>query len=279
MYRILLFCLILCVLLATPHSLHAQGTSGGVLFVAPHRLIMPPNEKVGVLSLVNRSKDTKRYDLSIVDQVMDENGVTQRRDTFPYSAKSMVKFVPRRFTLKPGERQTVRVMITRPEGLADGDYHSHLMFREVPLNVKDKEQLKSERKEDEKTVSFEIKTLYGIGVPIVVQQGTLTENLVLGELALDRDQNGIFRLKAEFLREGNTESVGRMKVEYVPASGEAVSVTEPQWVRVYRETPKITRLFPLEKMSKDMTGGKLVVSLSKTEAADSPTVTKEIPLQ
>jgi len=38
--------------------------------------------------------------------------------------------VPREFTLKPGERQTVRIMARIGSNVAEGDYHTHVRFLE-----------------------------------------------------------------------------------------------------------------------------------------------------
>ncbi|MFH1157895.1 MAG: hypothetical protein V1721_03295 [Pseudomonadota bacterium] len=257
----------------------AAGTEGAVLFVAPHRLIIAPDEKVSMLSISNKSSETRRYDLTLIEQVMDKTGVTQRKDTFDYSVKRMIKFMPRRFSLQAGEQQTVRVIVQRPENLPDGDYHSHLLFREVPLNVKDKAQLEEERKaaEEQKTVSFEIRTLYGIGVPVIVQQGTIVADLSLGDPKLVRTgDDKRSRLSLDFTRTGNSESAGLLKAEYVQTGKAPVPVMDPQWIRVYREVDQISRDFPLINIPEDAKGGKIVVSLIKDEADDSKTVRKEV---
>ena len=55
------------------------------------------------------------------------------------SAADLVRYSPRQVELAPGEVQTVRIQIRKPEGLKDGEYHSHLVFqgylRSSPLPV------------------------------------------------------------------------------------------------------------------------------------------------
>jgi hypothetical protein len=266
-----------CLALSSHEVQSAEG--GSVLFVAPHRLIVLPTEKVSVLNIANKSSEARRYDLTLIDQQMDANGVTQRVETFPYSAKSMVKFVPRRFSLQPGEQQTVRVMIERPAGLPDGDYHSHLLFREVPLNMKDKAQLEAERKaaEGQKAVSFDIRTLYGIAVPVIVQQGKLIAdmNITQPKIAAAADGKGR-EIAMDFIRIGNSEAAGLLKADYVQPGKAPVPVIQPQWVRLYREVDKVSKSIPLIDLPKDAKGGKIVVSLIKDEADDSKTIKKEV---
>lgn len=239
-----------------------------VLFVAPHRVIMDPSEKVEVLNVANKSEKTHRYDLTLIDQVMNERGMTLRQDTFEYSAKRMIRFVPKRFTLKPGERQVVRVMVKRPEGLADGDYHSHLLFREVPLSVQDKQALKDERSAEnkEKSVTFEIRALYGVAVPIIVQQGKVESDISLGDVRLiPAGDKTLPALEIDFARTGNAEAASQVSASFVKDGGKPVELLGPTWVRIYREVSKVTRRIELKNIPSDVTlsGGKIVLSLTK----------------
>lgn len=270
--------LLCAVALAAPPA--AAQMEGSVLFVAPHRLIITPGQRIDTIAVSNKSDRERRYDLSLIDQIMTEKGVTKRLDSnekFEYSVKDMVTYVPRRFNLKPGESQVVRVKVKRDENLADGDYHSHLLFREVPLTRKDRERLQEERALAEKTVSFEIRTLYGIAVPIVVQQGKVTSDIGMNDLSLG-SANGKQTVSIGFSRTGNAEASGKLSAEYVKGGGKPVTVIEPQWIRMYREAGNITKTFSLTKLPEGAGGGKLVVRLMRDEADPSKTITKEISL-
>ena len=243
-----------------------------ILFVAPHRLVIDPSEKVEVLNVANKSEETHRYDLTLIDQVMNENGMTLRKDTFDYSAKRMIRFVPKRFTLKPGERQVVRVMVKRPDDMTDGDYHSHLLFREVPLSVQDKQTLKAERAEqnNDKKVSFEIRALYGVAVPIVVQQGKIESDMAMGDASIvpatDKEPAA---LSISFNRTGNSEAAAQISASFVKdGTTEAVQLIEPVWIRIYREVSGVTRKIPLKDLPAGikLSGGKLVLTLDKKES-------------
>ncbi len=270
-----------------------------ILFVAPHRLVIDPTEKVEVLNVANKSEETHRYDLTLIDQVMNEEGMTLRKDTFDYSAKRMIRFVPKRFTLKPGERQVVRVMVKRPDDLGDGDYHSHLLFREVPLSVQDKQALKKERAEQnaDKKVTFEIRALYGVAVPVIVQQGKVESGMnMLDASIVPATDKTPASLSVNFERTGNSEAAAQVSATFIKnGTTEPVQIIEPVWVRIYREVGKVSRKIPLKDLPEGvkLSGGKLVLTLNKTESdtvkpapADDKTpetqtensVTKEIEL-
>jgi hypothetical protein len=275
--------LLLGILLLGNGKLGAQESEGSVLFVAPHRLIIQAGEKAETVTVSNKSKEARRYDLLFIDQVMDDKGVTQRKDTFPYTVQKMVHFQPKRFTLKPDETQTVRVVVDRPAGLADGDYHSHLLFREVPLGEKDKQQLPPQTA-DKKAVTFEIRTLYGIAVPVIVEQGRIASDIAMGDATLGRNaESKMKQVTVTFKRTGNAEAAAKLSIDYVAPGRKPVSAIEPQWIRMYREVDKITKTLDLAGLPAGAEGGKLVLTFAQEKdehhpAPPAPAV-KEIPFK
>lgn len=262
--------------LAFPQPTVAENT---ILFVTPSRVIIGSSEDIAVVNVSNQSTEERRYDITMIDQVMKDDGMTQKSDNFEYSAARMLRFVPKRFSLKPGERQTVRVMARRPAGLADGDYHSHMLFREIPVNVKTKEELEAERAAAQAGKStFEIRAIYGIGVPVIVQSGTITSDLHLGNVNYVPASEGVpAHLTLELNRTGNAEAGARLSAQFVPASGDPITIVKGLWVPVYREVDKVTKRIPLDSMPADSRGGKITLQLTKHEDAETPEVeTKEI---
>jgi hypothetical protein len=250
-------------------SLAVIGFSGGsaqaqsaILYVSPNRVTLAPQTDIAVLNVSNQSDEERRYDLTMVEQIMTNEGMTARVDQFEYSAKRMLRFVPKRFTLKPGERQTVRVMAKRPANLEDGDYHSHLLFREIPVGKQTKEELQAERS-DENKAQFDIRAVYGVAVPIIVQKGTLSSEMHLGNASYVPAADGApAHLAVELLRSGNAEASSRLLAVYHPASGEDVVLADNLWIPIYREVDNVTKRFPLDKISNGLSGGKVSLTLT-----------------
>jgi hypothetical protein len=153
-----------------------------------------------------------------------------------------------------------------------------MLFREVPLSEKDKLKNPAAAPTNEKTVTFEIRTLYGIGVPIIVQQGKIASDIDMGEPALGALDGKTRPLTVAFTRSGNAEAAGKMTATYVQGDKPGVNVMDPQWVRIYREADKITKTFPLT-LPAAASGGKIVVSLMRDESDPKKTITKEISLK
>ena len=241
----------------------AQSESS-ILFVAPSRVVVPPKENIAVVNVSNRSSEARRYDITVVDQVMTEEGMTRRVETFDYSAKRFLRFQPKRFTLEPGQRQVIRIMAKRPQDIAAGDYHSHILFREVPLSLVDKKQV--EKQATDGKTQFEIKTLYGVAIPVIIQNGEVISDLNLGELSYVPAADGSpAHIAVELQRSGNAEASAILRVKFHREGAEPVALNGEQWVAVYREVDKVTRRIPLTALSEgqSLKGGKVVVELVK----------------
>ena len=258
-------------------SARAQS-EGSILFISPHRVDIPPNGRIEELNVANKSDVPRRYDLQIINQVMTENGTTERRDSFEYSAEKMLQFTPKRFTLAPGDRQVIRVMVRRPKDLADGDYHSHLLFREVPLRTQERDKGKDAGGQK---ASFEIQALYGVAVPVVIKHGNVTSSMEIISTALVKDERGRPGLAVEFSRSGNAEAAALLSVVHRRPGQEDVPVVTEQWVRIYREVDKIRRVigFTMPDGHK-LSGGTLALTLTKDPRTPQAQIiaTADIPL-
>lgn len=252
---------------------YVKAQTSTILFVAPHRIVIAPDQKIQVINVANKSDETRRYAVSKVDQVMNERGLTEQKETFEFSAKRMIRAVPARFTLKAGERQTIRVMARRDDQLAAGDYHSHLLFKEVPLTNKDKAELEKDAAEAKKKIpdtpepggaSFEIKALYGVAVPIIVQHGEIASDIKMTSAQVLRPEDGQeYLLDMRFQRGGNAEAAGFLSAEYV-AGDQVVDLVPKQWVRMYREVTEISKNLRLRfPEDQNYSQGKIIVTFDR----------------
>lgn len=253
-----------------PSSVEAQqaaaGTESSILFVAPNRVTIAPNEEIAVVNVSNRSSEARRYDLTVIDQTMSTEGMTRRVDDFPYSAKRMLRFQPKRFTLQAGERQVIRIMARRPADLQDGDYHSHILFREVPLAIEDKTELEKQAAAEPGKSQFEIRTLYGVAIPVVVQKGTINSDIsLLGASYVPASDGMPAHIAVDLKRSGNAEASGIVRVLFIKQGAQPVALNGDQWVPIYREVDSVTRRVPLNKLAdgQSLKGGKIVVELYK----------------
>ena len=249
-----------------------------VLFVSPHRVSMSPKQRVQILNVSNHSDIARRYDLKVIDQIMLEDGTTKIVKNAKYSAKPILRFVPKRFTLQPGERQVIRIMARRGKNLPDGDYHSHLLFKEVPLRNQEADSLMSGAAKSGQ-VAFEIKAVYGVAVPIVVQKGKIESSININSAELIKNDDGKYTILLDTTRTGNAEASGFLSAKHIVAGKEAVDIIPKQWFRMYREVDHMKKTIRVI-LPKDykLEGGKIVLTLIDDPKSKSPKVMSQLEI-
>jgi len=138
------------------------------LVIHPIRVQFAPNERSTEVTLLNDSQTTNTYRLEWREkQARPEGGyidlAADAAKQFPI-ASSMVRFSPRQVTLKPGERQTVKLSVRRPARLADGEYRSHLLFKALPPPI-------ALRDEQVAGLTMQMNLVTSFAIPVVIQQG------------------------------------------------------------------------------------------------------------
>lgn len=117
------------VVAAAPRPAAAQA-----LMIAPTAVVVNDRQRTGALTLINNDDQVVEAELSTAFgyPVTDDAGVmTLRMIEAPgegdRSAAGWVRTFPQRLALKPGERRTVRLLVTPPAGLPDGEYWSRIV--------------------------------------------------------------------------------------------------------------------------------------------------------
>ena len=85
--------------------------------------------------LNNIGDEPATYRVSVEFRRMTEQGdlvdVTTPTDA-DKKAEDMIVYAPRKVTLAPHEPQAIRIAARAPQGLPDGEYRVHLLFRAIP---------------------------------------------------------------------------------------------------------------------------------------------------
>ena len=112
----------------------AANAGVGDLLVAPTRVVLNGRRGTEVI-LNNIGDDVATYRISAelrrmtpdgkLDDVADPN-------TTEKAAQEMILYAPRKVTLPPNQPQAIRLSARAPEGLPDGEYRVHMLFRAIP---------------------------------------------------------------------------------------------------------------------------------------------------
>ncbi|MCM8570150.1 molecular chaperone [Gramella jeungdoensis] len=235
-------------------SVFAQGD----LMIMPKRLVFDGSERSQEISLANTGNDSATYAISFLQYKMKEDGsfeqITEPEDGQRF-ADNFLRYYPRRVSLAPNEAQTVRLQLTRTGEMNEGEYRSHLYFRAV----EEQTALGSEEtKENDGNISINIKTVFGISIPVIIRKGTSTTKVDLTNVSFDSD-NKIISLDIE--REGNMSVYGNLQVEHHSENIVSSEVGVVKGVAVYTPNEKRHFSFQLQNPENiELKKGKLVIS-------------------
>lgn len=248
---LILICLFFFV---SPTSL-AQGD----LMIMPKRIVFDGSQRSHEINLANTGTDTATYAISFIQYKMTEEGKfeeviePEKNQRF---ATDFLRYYPRRVSLAPNEAQTVRVQLTKTGDLEPGEYRSHVYFRAV----EDESALGLDDQQESEGISIQIKTVFGISIPVIIRHGESTTELEIQNLALDLNQETP-QLSMSLQRMGNMSVYGDLKVEHISEAGVVSEVGLVKGISVY--TPNSHRNFtmPLHQSSEvDLKKGKLQIS-------------------
>src|SRR5689334_18010834 len=106
----------------------------GDLLVAPTRIVLDGRKGAEVI-LNNIGDEPATYRVSVVFRRMTEDGGLEdvdQPDANGKAAEDMILYQPRKVVLPPHQPQAIRIIARAPQGLADGEYRVHLLFRAIP---------------------------------------------------------------------------------------------------------------------------------------------------
>ena len=224
--------------------LSTEVCAQGNLLITPRRVVFEGTKKTQELNLANTGQDSAKYNVSIIQYRMKEDGSFEEittPDPGQNFADKYIRFFPRSVSLGPNEAQVVKMQLTRTEGLAPGEYRSHVYFRAVP-----KETALGEKPtvKDSTSLSVKLIPIFGITIPVIIKVGQSTMKVTLTDLKLDVINDTIPRLQLTFNRTGNMSVYGDIQVNHISPQGKTTLVGTVKGIAVY--TPNSIRRFIME---------------------------------
>ncbi len=262
---------LLAALLALPLVVTATPLDAGVgdLLVAPTRIVLDGRRGTEII-LNNIGDDVATYRVSIELRRMKPDG-TIETVTVPNAresaAEAMILYAPRKVTLPPNQPQSIRINARAPQGLADGEYRAHLLFRAIPAPRAATAAAKSAG------VSFRLTPIYGVTIPVIVRLGNLSATAGIANVA-KAVEGGKPVVALDLSRKGDRSTFGEVRVmkagvaEPIAVAGGIALYTEIDQRRVNvpidaRFAAQATGAVTVEYVEKTPTG---LVTLASTSA-------------
>lgn len=182
----------------------------GDLLVAPTRIVLD-GRKGAEIVLNNIGDEPAVYRVSVEFRRMEKDGslddVTEPTAADKI-AEDMIVYAPRRVTLAPREPQSIRIAARPPQGLPDGEYRVHLLFRAIPpANPVEKSAA-----EAEKGLRFQLTPVYGVTIPIIVRLGNLQAAAGIANVQSAMGTDGKPVVSVDLSRSGTRSTFGEVRV-------------------------------------------------------------------
>jgi hypothetical protein len=203
--------------LGIAHAAEAQG-----VIVAPHAVYLDHRTRSASITLYNPGSDPAEVTISSMFgyPVTDSVGhftleLPDSVDPSMPSATGWIEAFPRRMTIPPLQRQTVRLLARPPLGLTDGEYWSRVMISAkggaVPVTGADTAGIAI-------GLALEVRTI----IPLIYRKGQLTTGVTLSDLRTQVVGDSLaVRVKLE--RQGSSAFFGTVKGTLLSQSGASVA--------------------------------------------------------
>jgi P pilus assembly chaperone PapD len=199
--------------------------------VSPTALFIDSRSPNGTLTLFNPGTRPEEIEVSFAFgyPVTDAEGKmrTVLSDTAAPGEPSIVPFIrafPRRLTLEPGQRQTLRVLVQAPATMADGEYWGRVVVRarggQPPIE------------QTQGAVHVQLNVETAVATAVLYRKGPVQTGLELGGAAARLTPQGV-QADIDVRRSGNAVYLGHVKAEVVAADGRVVGQMEDA-MAVYR---------------------------------------------
>ena len=202
------------------------------LLINPKRIVLEERERAAALDLLNDGTEKARYQIYFEQKVMLPNGSIvdlEELDPDASYAKDMIRYSPRRVDIEAGGRQAIRIAARRPKDLPEGEYVSHLVFKEIPI-----QQEVSDKEEDE-DLSVTLKPKLKIAIPIIVRKGALSSEAGVKDVSFDGEEGKHGAFKLTLTRDGNVSLYGSVEVYDYTGGALGARLAVSKGVGVYTE--------------------------------------------
>jgi P pilus assembly chaperone PapD len=238
----------------------------GDLLVAPTRLVLDGRKGAEVI-LNNIGDEPATYRISVEFRRMTPDGGLVDVDTPSAEdklAEEMIVYAPRRVTLAPHQPQSVRVSARAPQGLPDGEYRVHLLFRAIPpanpVTAPPAEAIKGLR--------FALTPVYGVTIPVIVRFGNLQAKAGIANVRLET-RDGKPAVALDLSRSGDRSTFGEVRVF---KAGVKNPIAIQKAVAVYKEVASRRVTIPVDEAYAGQLSGPVTVQYVETYDDGSHTI-------
>ena len=236
----------------------SAGAGVGDLLVAPTRIVLDGRKGAEII-LNNIGDEPATYRVSIEFRRMTEKGDlidVATPSAADQAAEDMIVYAPRKVTLAPHEPQSIRIAARAPQGLPDGEYRVHMLFRAIPTAT----PVVQPAGAPAKGVQFQLTPVYGVTIPVIIRLGNLEASAGIANVQLERRDGGA-AVGLDLTRTGTRSTYGEVRVL---KAGVKDPIALQKGVAIYTEVGRRHVSVPLAEAYKTGVTGPVTVEYIET---------------
>lgn len=243
--------------------------------IAPTRVLITKTNQTEQISLLNTGTDSAIYSINFVNKKMNEDGgltTLAEKDTGALFSSDYVRVFPRKVALGPKEGQTVKIQFKKRTDMPEGEYRSHLYFRDEK-NYMPKGQKTTLA--DTNAIGVKIIPVFGITIPVIIRVGKLSATLSITDISIEKNEIGIPKVKMTLNRTGNCSIYGTLTVNYTEPGGKPIEIGIVNGIGIYTDILK--RYFTIElKKAKEMKLDKGTITVAFRDSESNKKLDEQI---
>jgi P pilus assembly chaperone PapD len=236
----------------------AANAGVGDLLVAPTRVVLDGRKGAEVI-LNNIGDEPATYRVSVEFRRMTEKGdlvTVETPNDADKKAEDMIVYAPRKVVLAPHEPQAIRIAARAPQGLPDGEYRVHMLFRAIPPAT----PIVQPSGEQPKGVQFKLTPIYGVTIPVIVRLGNLQATAAIANVKLE-PKGGTPAVGFDIVRQGTRSTFGEVRVL---KAGVKQPIADMKGVAVYTEVGQRHVTVPIAESVRSVATGPVTVEYFET---------------
>ena len=244
---------------ATIAAAAPAGAGVGDLLVAPTRVVLDGRKGAEII-LNNIGEEPATYRVSVEFRRMNADGQlvdVAEPNAEDKLAQDMIVYAPRKVTLVPNQPQSIRIAARPPQGLADGEYRVHMLFRAVPPPTPPK----AAGAPPATGLSFRLTPVYGVTIPVIVRLGNLKATAGIANVQLQQGADGKPAVALDLSRAGDRSTYGEVRVL---KSGRKDPIAIQKAVAVYKEVGTRHMTIPVDEAAVAEAKGPVTVQYVET---------------
>ncbi|WP_341710766.1 hypothetical protein [Erythrobacter sp.] len=234
---------------AVPPPPSGSVSGFGDVNLFPKRVVINGARDIANVGLYNKTNETGDYEIKIVDMAMRpngdiiafDNGLDEQTKARVKVASSMLRYSPRRVTLRGSESQIVRILARADANLPAGEYRSHFTVTSLP----ETEGFSIQSAVGVQTpdgIGVTIRPRFGIAIPVIVRIGATTLDVGITNATVLTARDGSKAVALTVTRSGSRSAFGDIVVK---AAGASSPIAISRGVGIYPELDSRQVIVPI----------------------------------